>query len=152
MEHYYHQHPRVEKYKTLAYADLPTIAQHALRDLKLKPLLNSFSKRSGPNCFATVAHAISTSSSSIADIWLHWEPLSRFLVEQGYKVTLDAPQARDIAVFMQNGRAVHGSVYLGENIVFEKPGQDFYEPYIISKLEKSKSDWPKSKLHIWRKC
>jgi hypothetical protein len=151
MECYYLQHPRVEKYKTVPFSELPAGSKKVLRELNLKHLVNTFTHRSGPNCFAAVAHAVSSSKSAVSDVWLHWPPLSRFLTQEQYKQVNATPEAGDVLIFAQRDQPVHGCIYLGHGLVFEKPGQDFYEPYVISKLKKSQKDWSNSALQVWRR-
>jgi len=57
----------------------------------------------------------------------------------------------DVLVFMRGSKAMHVAFFLGENLYFEKPGQDFYEPYRIERFDRWKLEWPKTTLSIWRR-
>lgn len=148
---YYQQNPRIEKYKPIN--TLTDAAKRVLKKHQLEKLPNTFAAMSGPNCLGFVARAISPHSDTLAQIWLHWPPLKRFLETQGFRHDLETktPQSGDILVFMRQGTAVHACITLDSKLVMEKSGQDFYEPYLITTLRKTRASWPDASLHIWRK-
>ncbi|WP_413287542.1 hypothetical protein [Bdellovibrio sp. HCB337] len=147
---YYQQNPRIEKYKSLQPHSQE--AQKILKQYQLQKLLGTFAERSGPNCLALVARAISKQNDQVAATWLHWPPLRRFLELQGFAEMRDTkPQSGDVLVFMRDGTGVHACITLDSRHIIEKPGQDFYEPYIVNTLKKSRTSWKNATLHIWRK-
>lgn len=149
---YYEQNPRIEKYPRLPLQELSVKAKDALKEYHLQSFVHEFARHSGPNCFALVAQAFSPHPRRIAEAWLHWPPLKRFLLSQGFRKTSD-PHTRkgDVLVLMSGTYALHGSLALDENFVIEKPGQDFYEPYLISSLKKPRPFWRNTTLHRWRR-
>ncbi|RYZ77725.1 MAG: hypothetical protein EOP05_00725 [Proteobacteria bacterium] len=141
----------VHLYDSQSWTDLPANAKRTLESIGLSKFLNTYAEYSGPNCFATVAAAIAA-KPGLADQWLYWLPLKLFLKEQGYRIIkASPPQARDILVFIKGGVAIHAAVYLGENLYFEKPGQDFYEPWRVEHFDHWKAEWAGCKLSIFRK-
>lgn len=147
---YYHQNPRIEKYNSIAPSS-EAVAK-VLKEYRLEKLLNTFAEESGANCLALIARAISPLGDDIANIWLHWSPLKRFLQTRGFeRVQNSEVRSKDILVFMKDDTAIHACVALDSRLVMEKPGQDFYEPYLITTLKRSHSAWVGSVMHIWRK-
>jgi hypothetical protein len=137
---------------SLPLAKMPASVRTLMRKNRLDKPLHSFRQSSGGNCFATAA-AFATGNHKLLDKWMLWNPLKKHLVKSGYReVSIrEKPKAKDILVFQAKGNPVHAAVYLGEGIWFEKPGQDFYEPYRLVELRKWKREWPGAKLTIFRR-
>ncbi len=141
----------IHSYESLRLSELPVGAKEILRSVRLDKYLNTYAKHSGPNCLA-MASAAAGANPALSDQWLHWSPFKSFLKDQGYKtIKTSSPTAGDILVFMKNKTAVHAAFYLGDDLYFEKPGQDFYEPYRVQHFKLWKSDWPETQLLIFRK-
>jgi hypothetical protein len=142
----------IAQYESVRIADLSSSAAATLRKIKMRSLANGFSHSSGPNCFAAVAGCIAdTDNLEIAKQWLHWPALERWLKTLQYKMVRNGqPTGGDALIFVRNGIPVHGAYALDEELYFEKPGQDFYEPYRIASFKSWKTEWPKSKLIIYR--
>ena len=140
-------------YKSIEFTAMSSSVQKELRRLKFQNILNTYCDVSGPNCFGAVAGAISAKNHlKMAKQWLHWKPLERYLEKTGYKkVNAHDPQSRDVFVFFRGKQAVHAAYYLGDQLYFEKPGQDFYEPYRVEKFDKWKKEWSGTTLSIYRK-
>ncbi len=142
----------IQIYSSTPINELPKLAQQQLRRARCNRLPNKFSNCSGPNCFAAAASAVSRmTDSDIHRLWLHWDPFCRFLKDMGYKKTrATSANAGDILLFVKNEKAVHAAYYLGEGFYFEKPGQDFYEPYRIERFTNWHHEWPSTDLEIWQ--
>lgn len=148
----WYAHNEIEYYESIELEDLPESARTELTKTGLARRLNTFADSSGPNCFATVAAAISPRADvGIAEEWLHWPRLERILHARGFSPM----KARgfvpgDVLVFSEKNHVVHAAYALSSELYFEKPGQDFYEPYRIAKTANVRRDWPKATVTIYR--
>lgn len=141
----------VDIYESLDFSDLSEAIRLKLVRAGFDKLLNRYASFSGPNCFATAAAGI-TGNKEIFNQWMHWPELESILNLNNFGVIAsDGPLAGDILVFNRNETPIHAAYCLGEDSYFEKPGQDFYEPYRIAILKDWKTAWPNSKLRIYRK-
>jgi hypothetical protein len=116
-----------------------------LKDRQLLNLVNTFATTSGPNCFAATAFAL---TGKHLKTWLHAEPFLKIVRRAGYHPTSEKPRANDILICRLNGDAVHAAFYLG-GFVFEKPGQDLYEPYRLLSWGRWKKDWSHTRFEAW---
>lgn len=144
----------VQEYTSIEFEKLPNLVQRELVRIGYDKWVNRFAAISGPNCFATTAGALaSENKSDIRNQWMQWPQFESFLGEQGYVNTVSSsPQIGDVLIFTKDKTPIHAAYYLGEGLYFEKPGQDFYEPYRIGLFQEWKSDWPESALSVWRKA
>lgn len=141
----------ISNYESIDWRELPADTRKFLRDLGFDQLLNRYAKKSGPNCLATAA-AAALLQPSLTKTWLHAEPFLRLLEEVKFvPVRKERPRIGDLLLFYQARKLVHAAVYLGDELYFEKPGQDFYEPYRIAKFADWKMEWPGANLEIHRK-
>lgn len=141
-------------YESAFPQDLPTGVRKELKRIGVDKLLNRYVGFSGPNCFASAAGAIAGKKNgiSVREQWLHWPPFESYLSNTGFKKTsAKTPEVGDILVFLRDRLPVHAAYYLGDGYYFEKPGQDFYEPYRVEKFSDWQSAWPTERLAIWRK-
>jgi hypothetical protein len=147
------QQNRVFLHKGPSFGDLPRSVQGLLFKTGFKKLLNRYALTSGPNCLACAA-AMATGGKhalGIANQWMHGPPFLSHLKSIGYKKTSKTnPQVGDVLVFSRSTEIVHAGYYLGEGFYFEKPGQDFYEPYRMETFHSWKKHWPGTTLSIWR--
>lgn len=143
----------IQEYDSIDFKDLPEIAQSELLRIGYDKILNRFANFSGPNCFAASAGALVKKNwQIIIEQWMHWPVLEQHLHEQGFeKSSITSPQAGDVLIFSRNEIPIHSGYYLGGGFYFEKPGQDFYEPYRVEAFRDWQSSWPESTLSVWRK-
>lgn len=134
-------------YPRISPSSLSAEARKILRERKLLELVNTFAPRSGPNCFAMAAYAISSRS---LNEWMHAEPFLKIARSTGYRPIAGKPQPGDLLVCRQKEKAVHAALYLG-GFVIEKPGQDLYEPYRLAGWRNWRKDWRRTRLEVWRK-
>lgn len=140
-------------YRSVDARELPANARAALRRGGMLKRLNRYLAHSGPNCFSAVAAVVSDSARA-ADEWMHWPDFvrhlrrARFRPHSGRKVE---PRLGDVAVCLRRGKPVHAVYCLGGGLAFEKPGQDFHEPYRITRVKDFARDWPRCRIEIWRK-
>jgi hypothetical protein len=152
----WYSHNDIRYYETIEFDDLPSSARAELKRTGFNARLNRFASESGANCFATAAACITArpgtaQPTKIADEWLHWSALEKTLMQSGYRpMKTRGASARDVAVFSEKGKVVHAAYALSSEIYFEKPGQDFYEPYRIAKFSNASREWPKTALTIYR--
>ncbi len=152
----WYSHSDIRYYETVEFDDLASPAQNELKRTGFVGRLNRFASTSGANCFATAAACISKRTGAaqvapVADEWLHFSALERHLASAGYgAVKARMPVARDVLVFSQKGKATHAAYVLTPDLYFEKPGQDFYEPYRIAKFANASREWPKSTVTVYR--
>jgi hypothetical protein len=138
-------------YDFVKLSSLPEPVQEQLDETGLSALANTFHHRSGPNCLGAVAFAASSGTESgLLNLWLHSSPFQRILSRRGFRPAPKAKvEAGDILVCEKKGEIIHAAYALGRGFLFEKPGQDCYEPYRIAALEEWKKEW--GKYSIWRK-
>lgn len=134
-------------YPRLPISSLPTAAKKIMRGRKLLRLINTFAPDSGPNCFAAAAYSISGRSLSE---WMHSGPFFRIALRAGFSPAERKPLPGDLLVCRQKGEAVHAALYLG-GYVFEKPGQDLYEPYRLARWSQWRKDWGHTRFQVWAK-
>ncbi len=139
----------VSIYNSVEFLRLPIGVRSELSRIGYDKLLNRFQNVSGPNCFAAVAGALENSDDF--NNWTHWPELEKCLRSKDFKVVSGDPKTRDVLIFEKNEVPVHAAYYLGSGLYFEKPGQDFYEPYRVEKLDEWSAAWPGSKLTVWRR-
>ncbi len=133
--------------------ELPVASRHLLRFSGFHRLLNRYSSASGPNCFAAAAAFASASLCGIelAKQWMHGPPFLSHLRTIGYeRVPGRNPRTGDVLVFFKGRQAVHAGFYLGDGFYFEKPGQDFYEPYRVERFDAWTENWSHTSLALWR--
>jgi len=133
-------------YPAVKLASLPKSVRGVLEETGLAALANTFHHRSGPNCLGLAAFAVSAGQTSFLNLWLHGEPFLRLIKQRGFRVVRGTPQAGDLLVVKNKGAVVHAAYCLGEGWLFEKPGQDCYEPYRIVSLR----DWDWGTYQLWR--
>ena len=136
------------KYEKFPVKKISQPAWKTLREIGLAKLVASFPNHSGPNCFALVLACVSQ-DASLADQWLHWPSLERFLTQNSYRCTAATPSAGDVLVFFQKEAVVHAAFAISPDYYFEKPGQDFYEPYRVVRWKDRLLDWPKTQVRIY---
>lgn len=142
---------KLHSYSSVPFSALPNRAQAELKRIQFHSLLNTYNKTSGPNCLATVAAAV-TLQIRLRQEWMLWPQLKKILQTAGYrKIQTSRPEPRDVLIFSRESQILHAAYYLGQNLYFEMPGQDFYEPYRIARLTHWRREWPATKLQIWRK-
>jgi hypothetical protein len=124
-------------YPAVKLSSLPKSVRGRLEETGLAALANSFHHRSGPNCLGLAAFAVSEGQTSFLNLWLHGEPFLRLIKQRGFRIVRGTPQAGDLLVVKKKGAVVHAAYYLGEGWLFEKPGQDCYEPYRLVRMQ----DW-----------
>lgn len=133
-------------YSHVSPSSLPAKPKKLLKARRLLNLVNSFPSESGPNCFAAAAYAI---TGKYLHEWMHAEPFLKIARRAGYRPASGRPQPGDILVCRRKEEAVHAALYLG-GFVFEKPGQDLYEPYRIARWKNWQKDWRHTRFEIWR--
>jgi hypothetical protein len=136
-----------------SFGELGREAQSRLRSAGLAGLLNRYAAFSGPNCLACIAGAIAgpDRAAAVAMHWMHGAPFLRHLRASGYvPVRGEAARVGDVLVFSRRGEVVHAGYCLDDSCYFEKPGQDFYEPYRVEALASWRKHWPGCTLRIWR--
>jgi hypothetical protein len=136
-------------------SQLPKAARAEMKRIGHVKNLNRFVKKSGPNCLATAISALSHRSSrkkmkNFAKLWMgreeFWKQVKKFGYVASEKTRADAG---DLMVISKDGLVVHAAYCLGQGHFFEKPGQDFYEPYRILKSPDWNREWPKCRHEIW---
>jgi hypothetical protein len=137
-------------YSSVSREKVPLQAMKLLKAVNMEKLLNTYSPFSGPNCLAASAAAI-TKKSKAATQWLHWEPLETLLRSRRYvSCGTVKPEPGDVLVFRKREVTVHSAFFLGQGLYFEKPGQDFYEPYRLERFTRWKAEWPGCSLVVYR--
>jgi hypothetical protein len=141
---------KIHFYESVALNKVPPQPLALLKAAKLSKLLNKYAKTSGPNCLAATAAAI-TRNPKFAQQWLHWGPLETLLRSRRFIACASSkPSPGDVLVFFRQGEAVHSAFYIGSGLYFEKPGQDFYEPYRIEHFAAWKKEWVGCSLTVYR--
>ncbi len=149
----WHSQNEIHTYQSFSLDDLPTSVQNIAKRLGIDSVLNSFAKRSGPNCLATTSALLSSHfDKDLANHWMLGTEFIEFLKNNHFsEIQFETPLAGDVLVFSREDKVVHAAYSLGHGYYFEKPGQDFYEPYRIDKLEDWKINHSNTSMCIWRK-
>ena len=132
-------------------AVLSAEARASLENSGLFYLLNRYAPRSGPNCFAAALEWASGGRRGWQQLWLHPEPFLRGLQAEGFKTTRGLARAGDVLVVRKQRKPVHAAVLVDSEWIFEKPGQDFYEPYRLLPRKDFARDWPGARVEAYRR-
>lgn len=54
-------------------------------------------------------------------------------------------------VVREQRKLVHAAALVDPNWIFEKPGQDFYEPYRLLPRDKFAAEWPGARVEVYRR-
>jgi hypothetical protein len=136
------------------------MSQEELKHLEpqILPLVNRFPERGGGNCFAAVLASITLDrdlSAWIAREWVAQETLLTALELRNYQVTsvtLDSLKPKDVLLWRNSQETIiHGVFYLGNGLVFNKNGQQFFNPWQVLKIEVLMKIWGENQLEIWRR-
>lgn len=148
---------QIHLYQSLRLGDLPPTARAEIERVGYARLLNHYAPQSGANCLAAAAGAVagglvgSGGEQRIRELWLHAEAFLEFLNRSGYRRSRSqTPKQGDVLVFSLRRRVVHAAYFLGDGLYFEKPGQDFYEPYRVDAFANWQNAWPQANLSLWR--
>jgi hypothetical protein len=143
----------IEEYGSIDFDELPVEVKAELVRIDCDRLLNRFASISGPNCFATVAAALATVDRDVVrNCWMHWPEFEQHLRQHGLEpISSLVPQVGDVLVIESSGNPIHAGYFLGTGLYFEKPGQDFYEPYRVEMFHDWQKSWPETTLSVWRK-
>lgn len=148
------KNPRVSIYPVFPVNVLPDIARRTLQKGGMARLVNTFPRVSGPNCFSTAAafFAEKKQKKTVRDLWMHGQPFLRYLNAHRFnREKSPALSPGDVLVFSKKGNPVHAGIYLGGDYVFEKSGQDFYEPYRLAQLSEVKRCWRWAAMESYRR-
>jgi hypothetical protein len=123
-----------------------------LRAAGLLSLIGTYADRSGPNCFGLAAAFAAAKgdgrSAWLHERWLHPAPFFSRLATAGYrKRSYDG--SIGIWVVERGNEAVHAAINLGNEWVFEKPGQSFYEPYRLLRRQDLRAEWPRHRISFY---
>jgi hypothetical protein len=84
------------------------------------------------------------------DRWMHIPAFLGLLTKSGYSPAKGSPLPGDILMCFRKGKPVHAAFFLGHGFVFEKPGQDVYEPYRLARWRAWRKDWAHTRIYVWR--
>jgi len=121
----------------------------------LKKYANTFSTVSGANCLAATLYAISTSPIKqewIIHEWIHQQTFIKGIEHAGYVKTNDEFQDGDVVTWVNEAGIIqHASYYLGNNLLFNKNGQTFFNPWKIVHWDELKDEWKRYSVQSYRK-
>lgn len=108
----------------------------------LQRLIDTFSFKNGPNCFAAVATAV-TKNQAYKDQWMQGEDLLLILERAEYSPvdTTEYKQGDVFVWFNQHKHPIHAAYVLTGNYVFNKHGQTMFNPWQILKIEDVLASW-----------
>ncbi|WP_282137797.1 hypothetical protein [Rossellomorea aquimaris] len=108
----------------------------------LQRLIDTFSFKNGPNCFAAVATAV-TKIQAYKDQWMQGEDLLLILERAEYSPvdTTEYKQGNVFVWFNQHKQPIHAAYVLTGNYVFNKHGQTMFNPWQILKIEDVLASW-----------
>jgi hypothetical protein len=118
----------------------------------LKPYLNRFPSKSGPNCFASVLGALSdtpTTTEWIINQWIQPKTFLLNLTQLAYKEVSRITNIKSLCVepgdilvwFSEDMNPVHTCFVLNSKIVFNKNGQTMFNPWQTITLETVMKAW-----------
>lgn len=119
----------------------------------LAQYFNKFNKEHGANCFSSTAAALSENMTLIQH-WMDDKNLVRLLRNFHYVEVSDDfnhLSEKDVVLWSKGDLFIHASYYLGDNIFFNKQGQECFNPWQLSYSKNLLEIWGKDNIHIFRK-
>lgn len=117
---------------------------------QIRLLAGTFAPTSGPNCFATVLAAVTSSpnlAASIAGHWLHPVPMLRGLAERGFELSTmpgdpEALPAGAVVLLVDDERRPQHAFYcLGDGLALNKDAQSWFTPRQIRPVAEILRSW-----------
>ncbi len=114
---------------------------------------NSYSVIQGVNCLATALYSISGGKEFYMEEWVFEDVFLRDLSYYSYERSEEKElKAKDLVVFFDSqGRLVHASYYIGEEVFFNKQGQTIFNPVKLISKDRLLSSWKDYDWVIYRK-
>lgn len=117
----------------------------------IKKYGNKFTTVSGSNCFAATLFAITGEDWMIHE-WVHPETLLNGLSRAEYYFINDEMRSGDVITWVDSDNVVkHACYYIDNNLVFNKNGQTFFEPWKITHFEHVNELFSEYKINVYRK-
>ncbi|WP_340391429.1 hypothetical protein [Macrococcoides caseolyticum] len=116
----------------------------------LTALHNKFPENHGANCLSATIYAL-TKNPFILEQWVHQETFMLFLNRLGYKEVESSFNSGDVICFYQDTILTHACYAIGDEYVFNKQGQTFWEPWTIERFETIQSKRDEVHYKIYKK-
>ncbi|MCA0987419.1 hypothetical protein [Guptibacillus algicola] len=112
---------------------------------------NHFSTLSGSNCLSTTLFAV-TKQEWIIKEWMHPATFSNGLKIANYTLTSGKIQCGDVITWVNENNSIqHAAYYIGNDLVFNKNGQTFFNPWKIVHIDQLNEQWNQYTKKIYRK-
>jgi hypothetical protein len=117
---------------------------------------NTFSSKSGANCFASVLYAISNVPDKqewLIHEWIHQGTFIEGLKKAQYQaIAEDDLLAGDVVTWLnEEGVIQHAAYHIGNHIFFNKNGQTFFNPWKVVHWKELNEEWKAYTIRIYRK-
>jgi hypothetical protein len=120
--------------------------------LHLRKYANKFATLSGSNCLSATLYAI-TKKDWIINEWVHQETFKLALKRLGYSpLENDDIYKGDVVVWVNSECVIqHASYHIVNNLLFNKNGQTFFNPWKVTDINELSEKWKQYKMIIYRK-
>ena len=117
----------------------------------IKNYANKFPVESGSNCLSSTLFAI-TGQDWMIDEWVHPNTFLNGLERAGFFPKNDGIKKGDIITWEnEDGVIKHAAYHIDNNLLFNKNGQTFFNPWMIKDLYKLNEDWGHYRMKVYRK-
>ncbi|EMR07247.1 hypothetical protein C772_00892 [Bhargavaea cecembensis DSE10] len=118
----------------------------------IRKYANRFTAIPGSNCFASALYAV-TGQEWMVHEWIHPETLMNGLRRAGYSPDDGELMPGDVITYVnQSGEVRHAAYHIGQNLIFNKNGQTFFNPWKIVSLEELNGEWAQYEIRIHRRA
>ncbi|WP_026695682.1 hypothetical protein [Peribacillus kribbensis] len=116
----------------------------------IRKYANNFSIVSGSNCLAATLFAI-TKQEWMINEWIHPATFKEGLERANYSLVNDEIKNGDVITWVnEDGVIQHSSYYIGNNLLFNKNGQTFFNPWKIITWRELNEEWNHYEKKIYR--
>lgn len=137
------------------YDDWTSLEIPANIPVHIKNYANTFSTDPGANCLAAALYAISTTPERdewIIHEWIHPETFAEGLKNAFYSPTDDKFQKGDVVTWVnEEGVIQHAAYCIDDQLLFNKNGQTFFNPWKIVQWDDLKEEWERYTPQVYRK-
>lgn len=115
----------------------------------IKEIANTFSKRSGSNCFGVALYTI-TKNTLFLEEWVYADNLIWTMNQLKYKKVNTSPKAGDILIWYHDNAPFHAAICVGDDLYLNKNSQMIWSPIKIVGLATISGDFEGMGIKVFR--